>query len=403
MIKFVIGGRTVNPRNVGDALMSAVLESFTAQIREKVGTIRDPATGEFPNIVVRGDSIDNLKISVEGSPEIITLVQERLGNGPENEEQEVEEPNAPPHVFLSYTSEDNELAQRIAESLQANGIYTWWDKWCISTGDSLRQKIDEGLSDCTHFLVLLTPQSIGKPWVNQEMDAGLVLKLKNACQFLPVRYGLPASELPPLLSGMHAPEITADEDITQLINDIHGVNRKPPLGPPPETVAQSEETQTGYSPAANAIAKLFVERTNHGVFADPQFSLENLAQETGLSVPDAKDGIYELSGFFKESMHHFLVRASLFTEFDQHWKPWNPADDALKLAADISNDPDFPADCQEIADHYDWEPRRLNPAITYLLERGIVKDYRAYGAPQFVMVRVVGKEDEIRRFVKSRC
>ena len=73
-----------------------------------------------------------------------------------------------PRVFLSYTSDDIELARRIAESLHGNGIDTWWDKWRISTGDSLRQKIDEGLSGCTHFLVLLTPQSIDKPWVNQE-------------------------------------------------------------------------------------------------------------------------------------------------------------------------------------------------------------------------------------------
>lgn len=36
---------------------------------------------------------------------------------------------------------------------------------------------------------------------------------------------LPAKDLPPLLSGMLAPEISADEDITQLINDIHRTSR----------------------------------------------------------------------------------------------------------------------------------------------------------------------------------
>jgi hypothetical protein len=101
------------------------------------------------------------------------------------------------------------------------------------------------VTGCTHFVVLLTPQSIGKPWINQEMDAGPVRKLNNVCRFLPVRYKLAASDLPPLLSGMHAPEITADEDITQLINDIHGVSRKPPLGSAPQTVTQSAEARTG--------------------------------------------------------------------------------------------------------------------------------------------------------------
>ena len=402
MIKFVIGGRAVDPNNIEDALMAAVLESIKAQIHEKVGTIREPDTGEFPTVVVRGDNLDDLKMHVEGSPEIIALVQKRLGIGSEGEAEEQEDTSKMPRVFLSYTSDDIELAKRVAESLQANGIDTWWDKWCISTGDSLRQKIDEGLSGCTHFLVLLTQQSIKKPWVNQEMDAGLVKKLRDECRFLPVRYKLPASDLPPLLSGMHAPEITADEDITQLINDIHGISRKPQLGPAPEPVAQMAQTKTGYSPAATAIAKLFVESTEHGVFADPQFSVESLAEETSLTAPDVKDGLFELSNFFKDSRHHVLVEASLFTEFDRYWKPWTPADDALKLAADIANDSDFPPDCQEIADRYGWEPRRLNPAIIYLFERGMLIDYKAMGVPQFVMVRVVGKEDEIRRFVKSR-
>lgn len=402
MIRFEIGGRRVDPDKIEDALMAAMLEGIRTEIREKVGAIRDPETGEFPTVVVRGKSIDNLSMSVVGSPAIIAEVKQRLGIGEDEEEQAVAGSDQTPTVFLSYTSDDAALAQRIAESLQANGINTWWDKWCISTGDSLRQKIDEGLSGCTHFLVLLTPQSIAKPWVNQEMDAGLVRKLKNECRFLPVRYQLPANELPPLLSGMHAPEITADEDVTQLINDIHGVSRKPPLGPAPQAVAQAKETITGYSAAANTIAKLFVERSKHGVFADPQFNVENLARETGLTVPDTKDGLYELSHFFKDTARHVLVEPSLFTEFDKHWQPWDPAEDAIKLAADIANDKNFPAGCQQIADLYGWEPRRLNPAITYLFDRGMLVDYKALGVPQFVMVRVVGKEDEIRRFVKSR-
>jgi TIR domain len=227
MIKFTIGGRAVDPRNIQDALMSAVLEGIREQITEKVGSIRDPDTGEFPTIIVRGDDIEDLKLHFEGSPKLIAMVKERLGM--EGDEEE-EAPTPAPRVFLSYTVDNLDLARRVAEALEANGIETWWDKWCIYPGDSLRQKIDEGISECTHFLVLLTPQSIGKPWVNQEMDAGLVRKLNNQCRFLPVRYELPASALPPLLSGMYSPEIAVDEEITQLINDIYGVTRRPPRG-----------------------------------------------------------------------------------------------------------------------------------------------------------------------------
>jgi hypothetical protein len=96
-----------------------------------------------------------------------------------------------------------------------------------------------------------------------------------------------------------------------------------------------------------------------------------------------------------------LVQPTLFAEFDRYWKPWNPADDALKLAADILNDTEFPAGPQEIASRYGWEPRRLNPAITYLAERQLVRGNRGVFNGPFAMFRIVGNE-HIRRFVKSR-
>ena len=402
MIHFEVGGKRVHPDKIGDALMQAILQNIEAQLREKLGSIRDPDTGEFPTIVLRGDHLDDLSMHVEGSPALIALVRERLGEDQFEDMTIEEDTSGTPKAFLSYTTENAELAKLIANELQSNGIDTWWDRWCISAGDSLRQKIDEGLGDCTHFLVLLTPESVKKPWVNQEMDAGLVRTLGKKCKFMAVRYQLPASELPPLLSGMLAPEIKADGDFSQLINDIHEISRKPPLGPSPHSASKESAKQTEYSAAANAVAQFFVENTKNGTFGDPMMDVEPLAEATGLTLDDTKDALYELSAFFKDTKRHALVKASLFTEFDQYWKPWNPREDGLRLAADIMNDEAFPADSKEIAKLYEWEPRRLNPAANYLLERGMLVDYKVLGNPQFELNRVVGKPDELRRFLKSR-
>ena len=400
MIKFSIGGRPVDLQNMEDALMSSILEGIRAQITEKIGSIRDPETGEFPSVIVRGENIEKLTLHVEGSSKLVGLVKEQLGmEGQESAEGAQSDQH--PMVFISYTSGNIDLARRVAEVLQAKGVEVWWDKWCIYPGDSLRQKIDEGIAGCTHFLVLLTPESIEKPWVNQEMDAGLVRKLNDRCKFLPVRYGLPASALPPLLSGMLSPEITADEDIAQLINDIWGVGRKPPRGECPTAVKTSAETKTGYSAAATSIARLFVERTEHALFGDPQVNISDLARETGLSVEDTKDGLYELSSFVKLSLNHVLVKGALFAEFDRYWKPWNPAEDTLRLAADVVNDLDFPWDCKQIAERYGWEPRRLNSVIHYMLERRLIVDYKTMGTQPWAIARIVGN-DQTRRFVKSR-
>ena len=279
---------------------------------------------------------------------MIALVKEKLDVDDTDQAANRQEVSEVPKVFLSYTSDDLELARRIAESLIAAGIDTWWDKWCIYPGDSLRQKIDEGLTDCTHFLVLLTPQSIDKPWVKAEMDAAFVQKVEDQCKFLPVRHDLPASALPPLLRGLASPTVTTDEELKQLINDIYGVSRKPPLGPSPEAVVEARQTDTGYSPAATAVARLFVERSENGLFADPQFRVGELAQETGLSTEDIEDALYELSYFVgmsselgEISQKHVFAKGTCFAEFDRHWKPWKPAEDALQLAADLVNDPEF--------------------------------------------------------------
>lgn len=402
MITFEIDGRPINPDNFEDAMMAAILNQVRQEIQEKIGSIRDPETGAFPTVIVRGKSLDDLRLSVEGSPEIIAKVKERLGLEDDDEDETLAEEDMPPKAFLSYGFEDSALAERIAHALQANGIETWWAGWCITSGDSLRQKIDEGLSGCTHFLALLTPQSIDKPWVKQEMDAALVKKLRNECKFIPVRYDLSHEALPPLLSGLLSPEVTADVDITQLINDIHGITRKPPLGPKPQPISQAKETNTGYSPAANAVAKYFVENSKHGCFADPQTDIEPLAEATGLTIEDTKDALHELRDFVRDNHFHILPEASLYTEFDKYWMPWNPEEDALKLATDIANIKDFPATCQKIAERYDWSPRRLNPAIIYLEERGLLVEYKILGSAPFTSHRAVAKEDELRRFLKSR-
>jgi hypothetical protein len=45
-----------------------------------------------------------------------------------------------------------------------------------------------------------------------------------------------------------------------------------------------------------------------------------------------------------------------------------PGEFALKLAADMLNDPAFPSDPQAVAEHYDWPARRLDPAMAHLRE-----------------------------------
>jgi hypothetical protein len=392
-------GKPLQPGDLAEALDKAALESVRSQLRERLEAIRLPATGEFPTVIVEGESLTDLSIRVEGSPELLEHVKSRLSP----DEQvgigfSVRPPVDHPRVFLSYGGEDRVLAEAIARELMRNGIQTWWAEWEIRSGDSLRQKIEAGLSNCTHFIVLLTPVSLTKAWVNQEIDAGLVRRLQEQCTFIPLRNNLPPSRLPPLLSGMRSPEVADDAlNLDPVIHDIFEIARKPALGAAPPVASGPS---TDYSAAATAVAGVFVKSATHAMIGEVHFTVAALASRTGLSDDDVTDALHELRSFFLEMGGDYLARPTLYATFDRYFMDFDPAQDALRLAADMVNDPQFPGDPKTIAERYAWEPRRLNPALAYLMQREVVSGLETMGAPYGVAI--LTSTDATRRFVKSR-
>ena len=401
MIEITVNGRPFDPQTLEEEFVKAAAE----QLRARLGSIRHPDTGEFPTIVISGHSLDELKVSVEGSPELLALVSERLAEEQDHGGDMTIPTPSKPKAFLSYAYEDFEIAEEIANRLMAQGIDTWWSGWSIAAGDSLRQKIDDGLADCTHFLVLLTPASRLKPWVNQEMDAGLVRKLEGQATFIALRRGLAPEDLPPLLRGMLSPAVDdLDRDIPQLVSDIYSIAKKPKLGPPPEVVASTAERgSTGLSPAANAVARLFVEESRTAKKMDPGMQLGKVAQRTQLSEEDVVDALAELRGFVTLHRRDFVyAEDELFARYDGYWMPWKPEADALRIAIDLQNGDGQTTEPAQIAKDYEWEPRRLNPAMAYLVNRRLVRFIKAMNAGPWLVV-LLQRTDETRRFVKGRA
>jgi len=118
--------------------MKSTMGAAAEQLREQIGSIRHPERGEFPTIVVSGTSLSDMKLRVEGSPGLLVLVRQRTGLGSDDkggasgmDSKDV------PNFFLNYSGEDRALAERIATAMQSKVA-----QWCMSAGDSLRQKID---------------------------------------------------------------------------------------------------------------------------------------------------------------------------------------------------------------------------------------------------------------------
>jgi hypothetical protein len=78
-ISFEINGRKVSPRNMGDALESAMLQSVQDSISKAVGSARCPEHGQKPTIKVKGRSLDSLKFEVSGCCDnLINEVKKKL-------------------------------------------------------------------------------------------------------------------------------------------------------------------------------------------------------------------------------------------------------------------------------------------------------------------------------------
>jgi hypothetical protein len=417
-LSFEINGRPVTPANIGDALEAAVLEQVENSLHSKLAGICDPETGEFPTVAVRGSSLDNLSFVVSGSPSLIEIVKQRLGGDlsetteSENEEmdQSVTKPKGTPIAFLSYASENEELAGRIAEDFHSKGIETFFAEWEIGPGDSIRAKIEAGLGNCTHFVVLLTPESIDKPWVNAEIDAAFVAKVENRCKFVPLRFDLPIERLSPLLRALHAPALEHYEsDIREVIDWIYGISKKPALGPRPQIVARASG-RLGLSPAAEAIARMFVERSQNGHKFDPWLGPKEIREETALGDDDIIDAVDELKtrGLVGRSTtlsddpvgSTLYAEASLFYRFDQYFKDWSPAADARRIAADLLNGCGE-EDVAQLAQRYDWPPRRMNPAVEYLFEQRLVDSVRLMGTGPWSLM-FIRKSAATRRFVRDQ-
>lgn len=87
-------------------------------------------------------------------------------------------------VFISHASEDKDSVVRpLAIALKNKGVNVWYDEFELKIGDSLRRKIDHGLSKSKFGIVVISRSFIKKGWTNYELD-GLMTKAISGQQIL---------------------------------------------------------------------------------------------------------------------------------------------------------------------------------------------------------------------------
>jgi formylglycine-generating enzyme required for sulfatase activity len=105
-------------------------------------------------------------------------------------------------VFISYSSKDRDFAERLAADLRASGAGVWFDQWEIKVGDSIAQKINDGIHDNDYLAVVLSPDSVASPWVRKELNAAMMKELNRRSVFvLPILYR--DCKIPALIADKH--------------------------------------------------------------------------------------------------------------------------------------------------------------------------------------------------------
>ena len=82
-------------------------------------------------------------------------------------------------VFISYSHEDKEFVEQLAFQLVAHRANVWLDKWELSVGDSIINKIQDAIKTASALLIILSRSSVESEWCKKELTSGLLRELEE--------------------------------------------------------------------------------------------------------------------------------------------------------------------------------------------------------------------------------
>ena len=75
--------------------------------------------------------------------------------------------------FISYSTKNQDFADRLYADLQNKGVRCWFAPEDMKIGDRFRQRIDESIKLYDKLLLILSKESIASQWVEAEVEAAL--------------------------------------------------------------------------------------------------------------------------------------------------------------------------------------------------------------------------------------
>jgi len=158
-------------------------------------------------------------------------------------------------VFISHSSNDKAVARKLVADLRTLGHEPWLDEYAIRVGDSIPDRIEEGLQNADFVAVLLSPAAVQSGWVDREWKAKYWSEVSaGRVMVLPVL--LEDCDIPLLL----APKKYADlrNYATGLVQLVAAINPVLPSMAGPSAALEM-------SPGADEVAKLIAKVQSRAV------------------------------------------------------------------------------------------------------------------------------------------
>jgi TIR domain len=82
-------------------------------------------------------------------------------------------------AFISHSTKDKPFVRKLAADLVAGGVKVWLDEQNILVGDSIPEKIAQGLAESDFFLIVVSEQSVNSEWVKRELNSAIVHEIER--------------------------------------------------------------------------------------------------------------------------------------------------------------------------------------------------------------------------------
>lgn len=112
-------------------------------------------------------------------------------------------------IFISHSSKDKPFVRRLKKDLELNYINSWLDEDELLPGDSIVDKLNSALKESTHFMIILSPNSVVSDWVKLELDNVLqYVEDETLSKIIPIHYR--KCEIPEILKPILNIDLTKE-------------------------------------------------------------------------------------------------------------------------------------------------------------------------------------------------